>query len=271
MKQFLYMIGQAFRPFGHMSMNQLDAISTVRLYRLIADRIAAKIDSGDFPVGERLPAERLLSDQLGVSRASVREALIALEIEGYVDVRVGAGVFVRERSARAQADAPVQAQGDRQVEVGPFDLLETRLLLEPEAAARVAATASGEQIADIVLVQQRMDAGPPYHDHDRAFHLAIAQASGNAALESAIAHIWQLSADNQVFRRLDEHFVNAQDWDRALLEHRQIVAALRRRSAEQARAAMQAHLANILMRLHRDFDDQTDAVGQSEAVSQTAG
>ncbi len=75
-------------------MNLLDAVSTVRLYRMIADQIAAKIDSGEFAVGERLPAERLLAEQLGVSRASVREALIALELEGYVDVRVGAGVYV---------------------------------------------------------------------------------------------------------------------------------------------------------------------------------
>ncbi|MFA5665183.1 FadR/GntR family transcriptional regulator [Castellaniella sp.] len=249
-------------------MNQLDTISTVRLYRIIADRIAAKIESGDFPVGERLPAERLLSDQLGVSRASVREALIALELQGYVDVRVGAGVFVRNRAPRPRVVEPLLQQGRQQVEVGPFDLLETRLLLEPEAAARVAVAATREQIEDIEQAQQRMDSGPPYQAHDQAFHLAIARACGNAALESAITHIWQLSADNQVFRRLDEHFVNSQDWDLAILEHRQIVAALRRRSAEQARTAMQAHLANILMRLHRDFDDPASVVGQTEAIPQ---
>lgn len=236
-------------------MDQLGTISPVRLYRMIADRIAEKIDSGAFAAGKRLPAERLLAEQLGVSRASVREALIALELEGYVDVRVGAGVFVLGADQRGRAgQTPRVVHAPPVPAIGPFDLMETRLLLEPEAAARAAHAASEQQLADIERPQQQLMQGPSYRQHDQAFHLAIARACGNAALESAIAHIWELCANNQVFHRLDAHFVGRSDWETAIAEHHAILTALRHRNAEQAGAAMRAHLANILTRLRRDFD-----------------
>lgn len=242
-------------------MNLMDTVSTVRLYRIIADQIAAKIDSGEFAVGERLPAERLLAEQLGVSRASVREALIALELEGYVDVRVGAGVYVLDYRLHFATQGPRAVSPSAVApEIGPFDLLETRLLLEPESAARAAALASATQLAEIELAHARMSAGPSHREHDRSFHLAIAQATGNAALESAIAHLWELSVNNRVFSRLDEHFVDGRDWHIAEVEHLRILQALLDRDASRARGAMQAHLTNILVRLHREFDQ--NAPGQ---------
>ena len=70
------------------------SIEPRRLYRQIADQIRALIKSGEFPAGSRLPPERDLARQLGVSRPSVREALIALEVEGMVEVRIGSGIYV---------------------------------------------------------------------------------------------------------------------------------------------------------------------------------
>jgi DNA-binding FadR family transcriptional regulator len=72
----------------------LQAVENRRLYRQIADQIAALIERGEYGTGQRLPPERDLAKQLGVSRPSVREALIALEVEGYVEVRIGSGVYV---------------------------------------------------------------------------------------------------------------------------------------------------------------------------------
>ncbi|MFQ6708455.1 GntR family transcriptional regulator, partial [Bordetella pertussis] len=118
-------------------MGSFQAVAPTRLYRMIADQIAGRIRAGDFPAGGRLPAERELAEQLQVSRASVREALIALEIEGYVEVRVGTGVFVA--APRADGDygvAPAPQPGH--TDIGPFDLLDTRLLLEPECASLAA-------------------------------------------------------------------------------------------------------------------------------------
>src|SRR5262249_12275012 len=82
----------------------LRAVETTRLYRQIADQIVGLIESGEFPAGSRLPPERELAALLGVSRTSVREAIIALEISGRVEVRVGTGIFVTNpRALKASA------------------------------------------------------------------------------------------------------------------------------------------------------------------------
>src|SRR6266566_3772624 len=105
----------------------IQAVDDRRLYRQIADQLTMLITSGEFRRGERLPSERDLAVQLGVSRPSVREALIALEIQGLVEVRVGAGIFV------AQAErAPAVPINEGQ---GPFELLRARWLIEGEIAA----------------------------------------------------------------------------------------------------------------------------------------
>ena len=88
----------------------LQTVEPQRLYRQIAGQLRKLITAGEFVVGARLPAERDLARQLGVSRPSVREALIAMEVEGWVEVRSGSGVYVLDRSSQtshaAQARAP---------------------------------------------------------------------------------------------------------------------------------------------------------------------
>ncbi|MGV2862450.1 FadR/GntR family transcriptional regulator [Achromobacter sp. AGC39] len=246
-------------------MNSLQAVAPTRLYRMIADQIAARIKAGHFPVGGRLPAERELAEQLQVSRASVREALIALEIEGYVDVRVGTGVFVcapREdgqyHDARDTATPPAAAADSAQgnveaTDIGPFDLLETRLLIEPECAALAAQKASPAQIAAIRAAHDGMSLTESPSVHDRAFHSAIGAACGNAALAAAISHIWHLSTLSPVFHRLEEHFVTTKVWIEAQKEHERILAAIVDRDPIRARHAMHDHLVGILARLREDF------------------
>ena len=96
----------------------LTMVEPQRLYRRIADQIAALIERGEFPAGSRLPAERELARELGVSRTSVREAIISLEIAGKVEVRVGNGIFVK-----APAAGPPREDDDGP---GPFELLAAR-------------------------------------------------------------------------------------------------------------------------------------------------
>ena len=102
----------------------LQAVEPRRLYRQIADQIAQLIASGEFLPGARLPAERELATSLGVSRASVREAIISLEMGGLVEVRVGTGIFVTAPAAQSSA---VRDAGP-----GPFELLQARKLIEGE-------------------------------------------------------------------------------------------------------------------------------------------
>ncbi|WP_459614292.1 FadR/GntR family transcriptional regulator [Bordetella sp. 2513F-2] len=246
-------------------MSSLQAVTPTRLYRMIADQIAQRIQAGDFPPGGRLPAERELAEQLQVSRASVREALIALEIEGYVEVRVGTGVFVcasrpeprpagRAQGQYQQSTAVSEAAADTEVaDIGPFDLLEARLLLEPECAALAAQKASPAQIAAIRAAHDAMSLTDSPSRHDRAFHGAIGTACGNAALAAAISHIWHLSTLSPVFHRLEEHFVTTRVWSEARKEHERILEAIADRDPIRARHAMHDHLVGILARLREDF------------------
>jgi DNA-binding FadR family transcriptional regulator len=259
-------------------MFNLEAVSAQRLYRLIAEKIAQKIRSGEFPVGGRLPAERDLAEILQVSRSSVREALIALELSGYVEVRVGSGVYVtapRENAGNAAASFPdsdvIPAIARIASDIGPFELLETRLLIEPECAAFAAQKGTEEQLAKIREIQEAMSVtGAPSH-YDRAFHAAIAAACGNSALEAVVMHIWDLSEASPVYQRLDKHFVDSKVWDVALHEHDRISDAILDRDPIRARHAMYAHLLAIMARLREDFADSlpdADASAQPTAASE---
>src|SRR6187397_1893441 len=112
------------------------SIEPRRLYRQIADQIRTLIKSGEFPAGARLPPERDLAKQLGVSRPSVREALIALEVEGLVEVRIGSGIYVLRRGRDAAPAVDVEHAG-----AGPFELLRARYVIETECAALAARSA----------------------------------------------------------------------------------------------------------------------------------
>src|SRR5512142_3349492 len=120
----------------------LQAVDSRRLYRQIADQITALIEGGEYAAGARLPPERDLARQLGVSRPSVREALIALEVEGLVDVRIGSGIYVLG-GGDGSAAAEVQAA------MGPFELLRARWVIESECAALAARHAKRAQLAAI--------------------------------------------------------------------------------------------------------------------------
>ncbi len=230
------------------------AVAPTRLYRMIADQIASRIRAGDFAAGGRLPAERDLAEQLQVSRASVREALIALEIEGYVEVRVGTGVFVcAPREDGQYGSAQSASHGTERTDIGPFDLLDTRLLLEPECAALAAQKASAAQIAAIRAAHEAMSLTESPSLHDQAFHGAIAAACGNAALAAAISHIWHLSTISPVFSRLETHFVTTRVWSAARDEHERILEAITEHDPIRARHAMHDHLVDILARLREDF------------------
>src|SRR3989441_2240947 len=117
----------------------IQSIEPRRLYRQIADQIRTLIRSGEFSAGSRLPPERDLARQLGVSRPSVREALIALEVEGYVEVRVGSGVYVL-------GPRPADRTDTLPADSGPFELIRARWLIESECAAMAARHATRTQV-----------------------------------------------------------------------------------------------------------------------------
>ena len=218
----------------------IQAIEPRRLYRQIADQLRALIDGGEFVPGARLPAERELAQQLGVSRPSVREALIALEVEGVVEVRMGSGIYVRPRAARAVAPATETAAVD-----GPLETIRARQVVEGELAALAAQVASPSLVAGLAeavdLMEQDIEAGLMPLRGDRLFHLRMAEAAENAPLLRVVTQLFD-ERNNPLFERLGRHFENAANWRAAVAEHRRVVQAVAAGSPDAARAAMREHL-----------------------------
>ena len=219
----------------------LQTVEPQRLYRQIAEQLRSAIEAGEYAVGARLPAERDLAKQLGVSRPSVREALIALEVEAWVEVRTGSGVYVLERSCANGAAATELAPA----EWGPLELIRARRVVEGETAA-IAATRAKRRDTDamrkaIDTMVADADQGVMPLEGDRAFHTAIVQASGNGVLIETVQTFWD-SRRGPVFVRLGGHFETEQSWRAAIVEHETILAAIRARDAPAARATMHLHM-----------------------------
>jgi DNA-binding FadR family transcriptional regulator len=222
----------------------LQAVESSRLYRQIAEQLRGLITGGEFAAGARLPAERDLARQLGVSRPSVREALIALEVEGWVEVRTGSGVYVQPAQQRSGTRAPANGNGTG-TDWGPLELMQARELVEGEVAALAARHARKVQVAQIAgalaQMQDEAAAGVVPREGDEAFHNAIASACGNDVLSDTVRSYWH-ARRGPISDRLGDHFENPPSWQRALVEHQAVLDAIRARDPEAARAAMREHL-----------------------------
>jgi GntR family transcriptional repressor for pyruvate dehydrogenase complex len=229
------------------------SIEPRRLYRQIADQIRALIRRGEFATGSRLPPERDLARQLGVSRPSVREALIALEVEGLVDVRIGSGIYVRAPDAAAATDAP-------EATAGPFELLRARYVIEAECAALAAKSARRAQVTAIGEALDEMDRemeeGRQPLPGDRLFHLRIAEATGNGALVHVIKLLWD-ERTGPLFKRLEHHYDSPDLWKSAMSEHRAVLKSIAARDPDAARIAMQRHLNHAYKRFSKGWNERT--------------
>jgi GntR family transcriptional regulator, transcriptional repressor for pyruvate dehydrogenase complex len=216
----------------------IQSIEPRRLYRQIADQLRGLLELGEFAAGARLPPERDLAAQLGVSRPSVREALIALEVEGIVEVRMGSGIYVRPvGAARAR---PVSAQS-------PLETIRARQLIESELAAHAAVHMKKAQVAGLknalALMRQEVASGHTPTLGDRLFHLRIAEAADNSVLHRVVSELFD-ERRNPLFEQLGSHFETAVSWAAAIEEHQAVVDAIARHEPEHARAAMATHLSN---------------------------
>ena len=219
----------------------LQTVEPQRLYRQIAEQLRSLISAGEFAAGSRLPAERDLARQLGVSRPSVREALIALEVESVIKVRTGSGIYVLQ----PKAPAARRKKAVDSSEWGPLELMRARELVESEVAALAARNAKKRDLLTIekALAQMRKEVaqGKEPRAGDEAFHTAIAQACGNEVLHDTVRGYWQ-ARRGTLFERLGDYFENQHSWDTALLEHAAVLDAIRAHDASAARSAMQRHL-----------------------------
>ena len=235
----------------------LHTVEPQRLYRQIAEQLRSLVAAGEFEVGHRLPAERDLAVQLGVSRPSVREALIALEVEGVIEVRTGSGIYVRATSADAgkgrAGHGPETSLADdaAPLEWGPLEVMHARGLIEPETAALAAERASRADVsaigAALRLMRQQARRGEVPREGDEAFHLAIARASGNGVLLDTLQRYWH-ARHGPLFERLGDYFEGPESWQVAIVEHEAVLEAIKAQDPSQARKAMQRHMRLALRR-----------------------
>ena len=213
-------------------------VETRRPYQHIADQIRVLIHSGNFPSGSRLPPERDLAQQLGISRPSLREALIALEIEGSVEIRMGSGIYVctpPERVVHATA-----ALGE-----SPAELMEARAVLEGAvviaACARVTAEGLARLAENLEAMRGEIEQGRSPLEFDRRFHLCIAEMSGNSVLVRMINVLFD-ERHSPISSKLSGRFETSRTWAIALKEHEAIYQALENRDPLLAQAAIHSHL-----------------------------
>ncbi len=211
-----------------------------RLYQDLARSLLQDLASGRYVVGTRLPAERELALKYGVSRPTVREAIIALEVQGLVEVRVGSGAYVR----RLPDD-----EAKPGFNISAFELTEARLMFEGEAAALAATQITDDEIA---LIEQLVrDIARENNDPrgaesaDRAFHVAIARATRNNAIADTVERLWELRATSPEAALLHEKARTA-NIKPVVDEHSAILDALRVRDPAGARAAMRNHLTQVI-------------------------
>ena len=223
----------------------LHTVTPQRLYRQIAEQLRQLMVSGEFALGSRLPAERDLALQLGVSRPSVREALIALEVEGMIEVRTGSGIYVQ----RTQALSPTLDTSDHDANTptdwGPLEVMSARIVVEAEVAALAATQAQKSDLQAIKagLQQMKLEAARDQvpREGDEAFHQAIAKACGNSVLLDTVQRYW-LARNGPLFERLGDYFEHPESWQTAIAEHQQVMLAIEGRDPSAARKAMQKHL-----------------------------
>ncbi|MBB2971474.1 FadR/GntR family transcriptional regulator [Mesorhizobium sp. RMAD-H1] len=209
-----------------------------RLYQQISDRVRHLIQEGRFPAGSRLPAERELAQQLGVSRPSLREALIALEIAGNVEIRMGSGIYVtKEPEARA-------LQG---ISIGesPLEIMQAREVVEGSIVVMACARMATEMLARLRETLDAMRANVAVDrkamELDRQFHLLIAEQAGNSVLTRIVGDLFD-ERHSPLTAQIRSRFENNDTWVSALAEHELVYAALEARDPLQAQAAMRTHL-----------------------------
>lgn len=229
------------------------ALEPRRLYRQVAEQIRALIDCGELPAGERLPAERELAERFGVSRPTVREALIVLEVEGRVQIRMGSGVYI---SGSPHPAIPVLPDDDSE---GPFEILQARCIVEGAIAEEAARCATPEGIAKLDAMLRQMEEGLDVPARalasDRGFHTAITDIIGNGALNRFTGFIYD-SRMSPYFEKLASHFESVGSWGHALAEHRAIRDAIAAKDPAAAREAMRRHLTLSQKRFSESFGEE---------------
>jgi GntR family uxuAB operon transcriptional repressor len=223
-----------------------------RRYQEISQKLRDLIAEGGYRAGDRIMTERQISERLSVGRSAAREAILLLEIEGLLDVRKGSGIYLK------QVDA--ESLSSDLNDIGPFELIQARQLLESAVAGFAALTVTKSDILRMrdALDEERasIETGQMDYLGDELFHRLIAEATQNSILVDTIRDLWEKRARSRMWERLHDRIFETDYRLRWLDDHGLILAALQRRDPEAARRAMWQHLENVRVTLLALSDDE---------------
>ncbi|MEG3765510.1 FadR/GntR family transcriptional regulator [Alteromonas sp. 14N.309.X.WAT.G.H12] len=206
-----------------------------RRFWTVVEKLEALIDQGVYTAGSRLPAERELAETYQVSRPTIREAIIALEVRERVEVKTGSGVYVLSSKPSASTEKPISA----------FELTQARALVEAEAAAIAASTIKDDELSALKQTLTDMQVPDVAEEADQQFHQIIARATRNNAIVFYIEKLWHL-------RRTEPQIIGAykdvcsQSMNQRLAEHTSIYNAIAEGDSSAARKAMHNHFDRLI-------------------------
>jgi len=240
----------------------------IKLYQKIANHFKSEISDGVYKVGDMLPAERVIAEQMEVSRTVIREAMIMLEVEGYVEVRKGSGIRVINTQVESSVPDVSQAMSDFSfmLTCGPFELLQARQLFESNIAEFAASQSNKQDLVALMKIQEQAKLDDYSRDSywDAEFHIQLARCTQN----SVVVHIAEMLSkhreNNPYWKKLHEHIEDnkIRSW---CSEHDEIIKALVQRDPSAARQAAWQHIENTKQMLFEASNDDYDRFLFSES------
>lgn len=245
-----------------------------RRYAAIGKELREQLSNHVYNIGDRLPTEREIAESYGVSRTVIREAIIMLEIEGLVEVRKGSGVYVT--SLPLSSTSPFQNisnntetanmlsafSGLTGTDIGPFELLQARQLIESNIAEFAALQITKVEIDALKKVLQEekkaLEIGDSNEESDRQFHILVAEATKNTFFADVVKLMWRMRLESKMWAQLHTH-IDTIDYRKSWLnQHALILSALQKKDAAAAKEAMWQHFESIKSTLLElsDVDDE---------------
>ncbi|HDR0968416.1 FCD domain-containing protein [Pasteurella multocida] len=225
----------------------------LRSYKKIGELLKDELRKGIYTIGERLPPERDIAERFDVSRTVVREALIMLELENLISVRKGSGVYI--------INLPSSNDSFDYLDVGPFELLQARQLLESSIAEFAAIQANRNDIVRLKEILKReyitLEQGSnDDYSEDEEFHTAIAEITQNEVLIQMQKDLWKYRS-NPMWKGLHSHIKVHHYRHLWLKDHEAILNSIQRKDPALAKKAMWQHLENVKQKLFElsDLDD----------------
>lgn len=216
--------------------NSFTRISRPRLYEQLVEQLLSFIEARKLGPGDVLPAERDLAEQLGVSRATLAQALVALEVLGVIDVQHGTGAVLVYRPSIATVIKGLREHSNRLP-----DIVEARSTLEVKLASLAASRRTIEDMkaidSAIEAMAEEVSAGDKGAHGDELFHQAVTAAAHSSVLEQMMAFIAEMVLETRL-----ESLGQPDRPEQSLASHRKIAEAIRAQDPQKAADAMQSHI-----------------------------